>query len=227
MRVRVDGEDLTGCPEWQVADIQGLSPESAIVTTSDRAWLDGAAVTGARIGPREITMQIFVDGDPQEARLRLYEMFPLKGTVSLTIGTHLREVQTSGIVKRVECDLFKQAQEVDVTIVCPDPYLYSPREREMDANGVIRNPGLPVGIIAESDGGPVSDGTRTVSVGTLTPTAYILDTREGMKSVTRQSTGASLMRYVILDSGWPQCGHGETIITGATSAKIRPRWLGI
>lgn len=226
MRIKVDGKDLTGCSEWQVADVQGLSPEDAVVTTSDRAWLDGAAVTGARIGPREITMQIFVDGDPQEARLMLYEMLPLKGTVSLTIGTHLMEVQTAGVVKRVECDLFKQAQEVDVTIVCPDPYLYSPREREADSDGVIRNPGLPVGIIAESDGGPVSDGTRTFSL-TTTTTAYVLDSREGSRSVKAQSTGASLIRNMAAGSAWPICGHGETVITGATSAKIRPRWLGI
>lgn len=227
MRIYIGEEELTDRPEWQVTGVQGLSPQDAAVTTSDRAWLDGASLTGARIGARTISFTIYPEDGPQEARLALYDLFPLKEQVSVRFETPLRKAVATGYVKRVECDLYTARQSVEVEVLCPDPYLYAPRPVEADSGGVIRNPGLPVGIVAESDGGPISDGTRTMSVGTLVPTAYVLDSREGSKSVKKKSTGESLMRYVANGSGWPVAGRGETTVTGATSAYIVPRWLGI
>lgn len=226
MRIYIGEEELTDRPEWQVADVQGLSPQDAAVTTSDRAWLDGASLTGARIGARTVSFTIYPEDGPQEARLMLYDLFPLKEQVSVRFETPLRKAVATGYVKRVECDLYTARQSVEVEVLCPDPYLYAPRPVEADSGGVIRNPGLPVGIVAESDGGPIGDGTRTFSL-TTTNVPYVLDSREGSKSVKRQSTGTSLMSSIASGSGWPVAGRGETTVTGATSAYIVPRWLGI
>ena len=227
MRIYIGDEELTNRPdEWQVTDVQGLSPQDAAVTTSDRAWLDGATLTGARIGARTISLTVYPEDGPQEARLALYDLFPLKEAVAMRFETPLRRAVATGFVKRVECDLYTARQSVEVEVICPDPYLYAPSPVEADSGGVIRNPGLPVGIVAESAGGSVGDGERTFSL-TTTNVPYVLDSREGSKSVKRQGTGTSLMSSIASGSKWPVAGRGETTITGATSAYIVPRWLGI
>ena len=148
--------------------------------------------------------------------------------MSLRFVTPLREAVATGHVKRVECDLYARSQAVEITVLCPDPYLYAPEPVQMEG-GAIANPGLPVGIVAEGSGTTaISDGTRSFALtGVSSSVVFVLDTREGSKSVKNKTTGDSLMSKVASGSGWPTAGRGETTITGASSAYIVPRWLGL
>lgn len=222
MRAFVDGVELTGRSDFYLTRAEGLSPDAASVHTEDFAFRDGAAFMGATVGARRIVLVLKPVRDPEEAREAVYGLFPLKESVTLRFRTASKDVTATGYVERVECDLFARVQAVEVSVLCMDPYFYDVSETSMVA-GKVQNDGLPVGVVATSSGS-VSDGTRIFSLTGWTGT-YYLDTREGRKSV-KDGNGNSLVQYISSGAGWPTAGKGETTFTGATTLKIRQRWLG-
>lgn len=110
-----------------IKSITGLGPVEAEISTSDYAVSDGVYFNSARFGSRNIVFDIYYLFKPtiEEARHRVYAMFPVKRMVKMVFKTDTRTVYATGYVETHEPDIFNKLSEVQISVICPDPYFYS------------------------------------------------------------------------------------------------------
>lgn len=113
-----------------IQNISGLGPPKANVSMTDLATMDGALFNSARVEKRNITIQLLFTFAPtiEDARQRAYKYFPIKKPLTLVIETDNRIVETVGVVESNEPDIFSKDESANISIVCPDPFLYSSGE---------------------------------------------------------------------------------------------------
>lgn len=110
-----------------IKSITGLGPVEADISTSNYAVSDGVYFNSARSASRNIVFDIYYLSKPtiEDARHRVYAMFPVKRLVKLVFETDTRTVSTIGYVETNEPDIFNSLSGAQISIVCPDPYFYS------------------------------------------------------------------------------------------------------
>ena len=116
-----------------IKKISGLGPVKANINTTEMSTSDGSRFGSARMNQRNIVMDImFVNSVKHESiedlRQKSYKYFPLKKDVELVIETDNRIVKTVGYVESNEPDIFSKQEGAQISIICPDPYLYSAGE---------------------------------------------------------------------------------------------------
>lgn len=119
-----DGEPKHG---MVIRSIDGLGPAKANVNFTNFSSSDGSIYNSARIENRNITIQLILVGIPdiETARQNCYKYFPIKKNIEIVIETDNRFVKTYGYVETNEPSIFSKMEEVLISIVCPNPYLYS------------------------------------------------------------------------------------------------------
>ncbi len=120
-----------------ITNVSGLGPVTATVNTESIAGLDGSMYTGAYQRTRNIVFALrLVETDDltiEECRLKVYQYFPVKGLVTISVVTnvyvsnYVRRLVTSGYVESVEPDIFSNRESVQVSVVCPDSYWFLQR----------------------------------------------------------------------------------------------------
>ena len=114
----------TGC---LVTDISGLGTPKANILTQTVYGMDGALFNSARTETRNIVFSFaMLDGMAPEGRRRIYKAFPLKQLVTVKFITKQREYQARGYVESVTPNIFSEREAVQVSILCPQPYLETP-----------------------------------------------------------------------------------------------------
>lgn len=120
--------DISG---FLITNIEGLGPVSASINTTKVATSDGSIYNSARLDERNITMSlIFLDDNGvsvEKLRHRSYKYFPIKRKVHLSIKTDERVLETDGYVETNEPIIFSSKVSTSISILCPDPFFYSPR----------------------------------------------------------------------------------------------------
>ena len=116
-----------------VGKVEGLGPSKANIITTDISTNDGSRYNTARLDKRNIVMTlVFVDNIHHESvedlRQKSYKYFPIKKNVELVIETDNRLLKTTGYVESNEPNIFSSQEGTQISIVCPDPYLYSAGE---------------------------------------------------------------------------------------------------
>lgn len=112
----------------QVRNIEGLDPVKASVSTSPRGSIDGVAYTGSNIPARNIVLTIHPNPDWDvwtfsSLRRLVYQYFMPKRPVRLVFESDdIPPVEISGIVEGVSVNQFAKDLELQVSIICPDPY---------------------------------------------------------------------------------------------------------
>lgn len=112
----------------QITNINGLEPVKASVSASPFGSVDGSAYTGSSVLERNIVLTIHPNPDWntwtfEALRRLLYSYFMPKRPVRLIFySDDMIPVEISGIVESVEPNLFSKDPEIQVSIVCPDPY---------------------------------------------------------------------------------------------------------
>lgn len=130
------GDDIfleLGRPEnsgFLIKEVTGLGPVKATINTTDISTNDGSLFNSARLAERNIVFQfIFLDNPGVESiedvRHKSYRYFPLKKNVDIVIQTDNRILRTTGYVESNEPNIFSDQEGCQVSIICPDPYLYS------------------------------------------------------------------------------------------------------
>lgn len=111
-----------------ITNVSGLGPVAATVNTESIAGLDGSMYTGAYQRTRNIvfTLRLVETSNLtiEDCRLKVYQYFPVKGLVKITVDTDARSVYTVGYVESVEPDIFSNRESVQVSVVCPEPYWF-------------------------------------------------------------------------------------------------------
>ena len=113
-----------------IKSVSGLGPTKATINTTEGSTMDGSSFNSARLSQRNIVFDIlFVETTKRESietvRQKSYKYFPLKKSVSISIETDNRILNTIGYVESNEPDIFSQQEGSQISIVCPDPYFYS------------------------------------------------------------------------------------------------------
>ena len=117
-----------GVEDFVVTKITGLNPPGANINTSANTTTDGSKINSVRLGNRNIVIYITINNDVEKTRIRLYQYFAVKKKLRLFFKNGTRNVFIDGYVEKVECDLFTKKQDMQISIVCNNPYFKSLEE---------------------------------------------------------------------------------------------------
>lgn len=241
IRITYRGEEIEAEHGLLIGAV-GLDASACKVDSTDYASMDGAAFAGARMGRRDVRLTYAVGDEAEESRDRIYEVFEPKSKGTLGIKTDSKDLTAEAYVAAVDVDPWARPQTAEVTLVCPDPWLYARAERTFTATPsggayawVVSNRGASVGFVTNAyfkASGSVTAGGETIAW-TGAAANMALDTREGSRDIFTVGPHDAHTSYVsaITAWAWPQVPHGESTVTGAESAShtltIRERWAGI
>lgn len=108
--------------KYQIVSIDGLQPPRVSINTTPIATADGSIFASARMGNRNIVIQVRINGDVESNRLDLYKYFVVKEKVTLYFKTASRNLKIDGYVESVECPLFTNSEIMQISVICPNPY---------------------------------------------------------------------------------------------------------
>lgn len=191
---------------YQVVHVDGLNPPEAEIYTNAVAGMDGEKFKSTKLQMRNLVLTIKINGDVEANRLHLYEYFRTGAWCKIYYSNDSRSVFIEGYVETIENDLFTISQEMQVSIVCPDPYLKSLMTIYADISKVFGMFEFPFDISAEGiefagiepdrevvviNAGEIETGlliTLTASETVQTPIIYNVGTGEFIKlNITMQA----------------------------------------
>ena len=109
-----------------VLSATGLGQVQADVNLTELAGSDFRTVNSAKLTKRNIVFKVKYWGDDIEKSRHIADKyFPTKKFITLQINTDTRHLVTSGIVEKNEPDIFNKSTTGQISILCPDPFLYS------------------------------------------------------------------------------------------------------
>ena len=123
-----------------IKSIDGLGPAKANINTARLATTDGSYFNSSLLESRNIVIKMLFDftslTSVEEARLNTYKYLPIKRNVELLIETDNRKVKTVGYVESNEPDIFSSDESNQISIICPDPYLYDIKDGSVAFEGL-------------------------------------------------------------------------------------------
>lgn len=146
---------------YQVAEIEGLEPVKANLTSSSYAGNDGEVFQGAKRAARNIKIKLdldpdFVDDTFTTLRQGLYPFFLPKSEIRLRFysdtGLYL---DINGVVEEFTAPLFEKEPTAEIGIMCYQPDFTDPRIVSVD------------GLTVDDDTNTVLDYPGTVETGTV------------------------------------------------------------
>lgn len=203
--------------KYQVTSVTGLDPGKAQINTTKIIGVDGSRFNSASLNNRNIVINFKCMSSA--IRRDLYQKFPLKEKVSVSVSTDITAT-IEGCVDAFSCDLFGKNEMMQLSILCDDPFFHGANwtgshdwyDGEPEDVVLMNNGDAETGIFLQIQvGGDVSSldhievdyGTNYVRVnypGAVAGGIFRIDTAE--KSVTYQAPGSrpgSILSY--LDSG--------------------------
>ena len=163
----------------QIRAITGLDPVKAAVNTSPFGSVDGVAYIGSNVAYRNIVLTLHPNPDwntwsYESLRRLLYKYFmPKLETRLIFYSNDMPPVEIYGYVEDTNLNQFSKDPEIQVSIICPDPYFtalnptvitgQSDRDNsspaEVEYNGDIAT-GINVQVTRLSDPAPTSIGIQ-------------------------------------------------------------------
>lgn len=122
--------NLTKCHDYKVTKIDGLTPPTANINTTKVALGDGSIYNSSVVNERNIVITLYVTGDIERNRQRLYSIFKTKQMCRVYFKNQRRNVYTDGYVESFEATIFEKKQMVQISILCPSAYFTSVDQKE-------------------------------------------------------------------------------------------------
>lgn len=129
-----------------VAKVEGLSPPKANINGYEIATEDGMRYTSARAESRNIVLSlIFWSRDKtspygelsiEDARHLTYQYFPLKKKIELVFTNDTGSYHIDGYVESNEVSIFSTEEYAQISVICPNPYFYTPGEEKTVFSGI-------------------------------------------------------------------------------------------
>lgn len=113
---------LTNDPDYAIGQIDGLNPPTASISTSKRIGFDGEDIQSVYVNSRTISIYVYLFGDVEAARLRLYRYVRIKQYLKIHFRNYQRDVYAEGRVQDIQIDHFAQNQVAQIVVYCPYPY---------------------------------------------------------------------------------------------------------
>ncbi len=114
----------------QIRDISGLEPVKAEITTVP-SNLDGELLQHVKLGKRNIVFKFgldpnWVDQTMASLRRMLYEILSPKSFHKFQFGSDdMEPVEIGGYIESIEPNMFSQDPEMQVSVICINPYFVS------------------------------------------------------------------------------------------------------
>lgn len=129
---------LTGVEDkYQITNIEGLNPPEATIYRSELPGKDGSKHMSSKLTERNIVLTIHINGKVEENRLNLYNYFKSKHYSKMYYRNGSRDVYSEGYVESVTVGLFDISENMQISIICSDPYFYSMKEIVSDISQVM------------------------------------------------------------------------------------------
>lgn len=113
----------------QIKNIEGLGPVKGDINTSPYGSIDGESFVGSHVGKRNIVITLMLNPDwadwsMEGLRRLLYAYFMPKQPVTLVFSSddEFPQVKINGYTESVEPNMFSKDPEIQISIICPDPY---------------------------------------------------------------------------------------------------------
>lgn len=112
----------------QIINITGLDPVKASINTSPYGSVDGSSFTGSSVLSRNIVLTLKPNPNwdtwtYEKLRRLLYSYFMPKLITRLVFHSDdMIPVEIYGVVESVSVNMFTKEPELQVSIICPDPY---------------------------------------------------------------------------------------------------------
>ena len=108
---------------YALTSVDGILPPKANVNTAALATKDGSVFNSARLNNRNVVLTVYPLGAIETNRMALYSFFKAKKPVRLYLATKSRSAYVDGWVESVSGSLFDQKEKLQVSVICPDPWL--------------------------------------------------------------------------------------------------------
>lgn len=119
-----------------VSSILGLNPPKAQINTTPAYGLDGSKFNSAFLGNRNIVITLMLRGDQEASRQELLQYFRSKGFCRFYFENNSHNVYADGYVESIEYNIFQRVGQVQVSIICPDPFFYDLTQRVIPMTNV-------------------------------------------------------------------------------------------
>ena len=110
--------------DYAVIGVSGLTRPDTTVNTSSGVS-DGEYYNSSKVGMRNIVIDVLLCGDIETNRQRLYKIFPLKTACAVYFKNYNCDVKIKGYVEVLDGDLFVEQEQIQISIICPQPYFES------------------------------------------------------------------------------------------------------
>lgn len=229
----------------QIHTIDGLDPVKAKVNTVDFGSIDGAAYNGSLVSSRNIVLTVGLNPDwanysMEELRRLLYAYFMPKMRTRLVFHSDddFPTVEIFGYVEGVETNMFSKDVELQVSIICPDPYFTAVNPSIIVGSSnvkqtIVYNGSIAAGMnlklteltlpapanIGVQVGDPAVQFFRVAA--TVSATKYfIMNSLPGQKYVQNVELGTGIITNLLPKmadgSSWPMFEFGENDFTVIT-----------
>lgn len=110
-----------------IREILGLDPPKGDIKTTSPSPRDGASFNSARMDIRNIVINLTLLENPtiQASRRATYKYFPIDQQITMMFDTEDSQFQIVGYVESNDINIFGKEQQASISVICPEPYLYS------------------------------------------------------------------------------------------------------
>lgn len=138
--------DLSSNSNYSIVGISGLNPPTAEMFTSSIVTSDGSVLNNTRIESRNLVLNIVLNGNIEASRINLYKYFRVKQKCKIYYKNGARDVYIEGYVESFEDDFFVQSQEVQISVICYQPFFNAASELVVDLSLTLANFEFPFAI---------------------------------------------------------------------------------
>lgn len=111
-----------------VKAIEGLGPPKGNINMVTLSSMDGGLYGSTKVNTRNIVFTFWPlekPGSVEDNRQKIYKYFPYKKEIKVQVTSDNRVLGTKGYIESIEPSIFSDTrEEVQVSMICPDPYLY-------------------------------------------------------------------------------------------------------
>lgn len=125
--------DILDCDgtRYDLISCEGLSCPSAEITYTELAGHDGGIFNSKRLEKRNLVPTIKIHNPAQANRINLYNFFQAGAEIRVNYKSDYRDCYITGRIESFEPDIFSVNEEVNISILCGDPYWKAAKTEEI------------------------------------------------------------------------------------------------
>jgi len=138
---------LSNNKNYTIVNVEGLNPPLANITSSKITNFDGGKFNSTSLEMRNIIITLTPEYPVETNRLAIYQMFRPKHDVTIYFKNGTRDVFINGRVETCVGNPFSEKQEIQISILCANPYFIDVNQLTLDFSSTIKNFKFPVAFI--------------------------------------------------------------------------------